>query len=941
MGDRGIPWILIVENWGNFQGGRSDSTKNEREDGVGTMNTVRVHVSAGEGVEDARRAVQDVLEMLNRHFRARGVEFVTAGEGKGDWTIALYWKDFGGMGRDEFEKVYEGFRKEKKPVIHVFFKEPDEGIAEALKAFKDAFAEKYGHFYCHFETVDAVRFQLVSQGLWLLPGTGSLGERDALKVEDGVVRLGNEPVAKMENLSFAKLNARRKSLLRKIADAEKRVEELEEDAATSDDEEMKDLLRDARMERHNLKEELKQHDGFLFNVAVEFAKTMAEETSERTRQAWKLFQQGKVQEANRLLDWNVLKESTERNRRLFQTQREAFEKNLQEYLAKAKIVMADDSMTMTERVDEASRAYDEAVAIAREIHWDDEQLARVLVTYAYLLSDMNRNGASIKLYEEALAIWRQLEKAQPVSYLALQAMTLNNLAAMRGEAGGLEKAEREYKEALKIRRELASTQPDIYEAAVAQTLNNLAVLHQKQKRLSEAETEYTEALNIWRFLISIHVGTNKSDMALILNNLASLHASVHQLEEAEHEYQESLEIRRGLATMCPAKYEKDVAQTLNNIAGFYLLNPQQIVEAEQYYAEALEIYRRLAADNPEAHEEDAVRILQNLAVLYSHTQRLVEAEKSYEEALMIQRRLTATQPRISNQVEEARMLYNLANLHLQTQRLSLAEKEYGEALAMLRKVIDINPAMYGDILVKVLDSLAILHSATQRPEEAEAEFKEALAILRRLSATQPNVYDGIMAQILNSIGLFHCSTHRLAEAEREQGEALEIYRRLSSMCPEAYQAELSLTLHGLGLLHSAMNQVTTAEREFKEAIAIRRRLAMVHPEIWERDLALTLHALAELHSDIHQLAVAEEEYQEALGILRRLAATNPAEHEMNEAMVLCNLAELKRKIGAEEQARRLAGEGVEIYKRCETREPRMFEDKVRWAEGILGNTAES
>ena len=168
------------------------------------MKTVKVHVAAGPEVEDARWTVEDVLELLNRHFRPR-VEFVAAGQGEGDWTIALYWKDFGEMGRETFEEVYERFKKEKRPVIHVFFTEPDEGIGEALKAFKEAFAERYGHFYCHFETVDAVRFQLVAQSLSMLPG-GSGNERTELAVEDGVVRLGNELVAKMANLSFGSMS---------------------------------------------------------------------------------------------------------------------------------------------------------------------------------------------------------------------------------------------------------------------------------------------------------------------------------------------------------------------------------------------------------------------------------------------------------------------------------------------------------------------------------------------------------------------------------------------------------------------------------------------------------------------------------------------------------------------------------------------------------------
>ncbi len=38
-------------------------------------------------------------------------------------------------------------------------------LDEAMRAFKDSFASKYGHFYCHFEHVDSVRSQLATQCL--------------------------------------------------------------------------------------------------------------------------------------------------------------------------------------------------------------------------------------------------------------------------------------------------------------------------------------------------------------------------------------------------------------------------------------------------------------------------------------------------------------------------------------------------------------------------------------------------------------------------------------------------------------------------------------------------------------------------------------------------------------------------------------------------------
>ncbi len=666
------------------------------------MKTVRVHVAAGEGVEDARRAVEDVLEMLNGHFRDRGVEFVAAGEGGGDWTIALYWKDFGGMGREEFETVYEEFKKEKKPVIHVFFKEPDAGIADALKAFKGAFAEKYGHFYCHFETVDAVRFQLVSQGLWLLPGTGATGERDALKVEEGVVRLENEPVARMENLPFAKLNKRRKLLVTKIADAEKRVAELEEDSATSDDEETAELLREARVERHNLKEELKQYDGFLFDVAVEFAKTMAEETSERMRKAWALFQEGKVQEANKLLDWDLLKESAERNRTLFRAQRKAFEKNLQEYLTKATIVMADDSMTMTERVDAASRAYDEAIAIAKEIEWDQEKLAEILLKYAVLLQKQGRVQSSLNLYTDALGIWRSLVIQNHKSYDANLGIVLNNIGILHDNLQCVDVAEKEYKEALEIYRRLALDNPKTYEPSVTMVLNNLGVLHKGEQRFDEAEKEYRESLAILRHLAIANPDAYAHDIAMTLSNLANLHDDAQRFCEAEKEYEEALALCRPLAKEKPHVHEPYLATILHNLASSHK-DTNRLAEAEKEFQEAASIRRRLAAENPEVYEKTLAKTLYFLGLLYQDDHREGEAEDAYVEALRIYRRLAEIDS-ARYEAWYAMTLSTLANLKSTTGRLNEAEKDCEEALEIYWRLAGTNPEVHE----KQLD-LTIIH----------------------------------------------------------------------------------------------------------------------------------------------------------------------------------------------------------------------------------------
>ena len=266
---------------------------------------IKVSVFASSCLDEVRDVVIDLLMQLNHMFGPRGVEFVLAdtsddvtGE---DLAIALYWRDFGNLPQSKFETAYESLKAGGTPTkIYVFFRESTEELDEAMRAFKDSFASKYGHFYCHFEHVDSVRFQLATQCLAYLPNRVG----DLISLDDcGRVSLLGEHVADMENLPFAKLNSKRKSLKRQIEAAESEVTNLEEESASEpDDEDLKDSLREARVKRHDLKEELKQYDGFLFSTALFFAKESAKEMDERVQKARELFEHGKVQAANKILD---------------------------------------------------------------------------------------------------------------------------------------------------------------------------------------------------------------------------------------------------------------------------------------------------------------------------------------------------------------------------------------------------------------------------------------------------------------------------------------------------------------------------------------------------------------------------------------------------------------------------------------------------------------
>ena len=344
------------------------------------MKALRVFISASAGLEETKVAVQDLLVQLNRHLAPRGVEFVAAlpeeGAAEGDMAVALYGEDFGELPKEQFEEAYEAFKAEKKPKIYVFFKETSEDITEALKAFRDSFAEKYGHFYCHFETVDSVKFQLAVQSLSLLPG-GKEGE--ALRVADSEIVLGEERIASLEMLPFAKLNVQRQSLSRQIAAAEREVAHWEAACRESpDNETLAETLRSARARRHGLKEELKHHDEYLLASAVFFAKESAGRMDERVRKAYELFERGKIQAANRILDLEELVKKDEIDKRLYDEARKARQAALREFLEKGKTALADASLSPEERHAQAREALEHALRVAQEIFCEEDEIDAIM-----------------------------------------------------------------------------------------------------------------------------------------------------------------------------------------------------------------------------------------------------------------------------------------------------------------------------------------------------------------------------------------------------------------------------------------------------------------------------------------------------------------------------------------------------------------------------------
>ena len=810
---------------------------------------IRVGVFASSSLDEVKLVVIDMLVMLNRMFVPRGVEFVLADSSDDatgeDLAIVLYWRDFGDLPLPKFETAYESLKAGGNPAkIYVFFRETSDELDEAMRAFKDSFATKYGHFYCHFEHVDSVRFQFATQCLAYLPNNRV---DDMIKLDDGgKISIFGQHIADMENLPFAKLNSKCKSLKRQIAAAEAEVANLEdESAADPDDDDLKDSLREARVRRHDLKEELKQYNGFLFSTALFFAKEAAKDMDERVRQAKELFEQGKVQAANKILDLPEMVDRANLNLKLFSQHREVCEKDSQAFTAKAEMVMADDSLAIPERVRQACEAYDNAIRIARVIHMDEQSYMGILFDYGVLLQRQNRFQPAIVRYLEALAIQRKLAKVQSEVYKPYVAASLHNLANLHRKTQRRSEAESEFVEALAIYRNLTNTQSKAYAPDLAGTLNDLALLHVDTQQLSKAESEYVEALSICRKLANVQPKLYEESVAKTLNNLALLYRNIRRIQEAEMAFVEALVIRRELAAVDREAYEPFVAGTLNNLAILHR-DMRRFPEAESEYLESLDICRNLAAVNPEMFEPELAMTLDGLANLHNDMYRLAEAETEYTEALAIRRKLAKCQPQVF-ELYVAATLNNLASLHYKIERLLDAEVEYCEALTIWRKFAEVQPEVYDPYVAATLNNLAVFHDQTQRFDEAEVEYLESLRIRRKLVALHPKVCAISMAMTLNDLANLHRKTRRLREAEIEYKESLGIYRKLSEEQPEVYEENVAMKLYDLGLFYKDVGQKQKALVAVRKALEVFTDCAARNPERFKEDVedAKTLVAYLE------------------------------------------------------------------------------------------------
>lgn len=760
------------------------------------MKTINVFLASSEELRIERNEFSDLILQLNDLFERRSIrlrlvrwEHLDSSMGvehkqheyndrlrECELCLVLYWTRFGEYTHSELETAYSELKAGRNPrKLYVFFKDTDQ-ITPELQQFRDGFASKYGHFYCRFENVDTMRLHFLLQ-LEAYQNSGT--QEPLLTLEKGKVRIDGQPFADLENIRFANRNEAFQRMKTQLAQLNGDLAEMRAaQVAAPDDEDLWEKAMNLAAERKKLADEFEQYQGYLLGMAVQFARLAAEGCTERTARARELFEQGRASEANEVLNAEQMQRDAQRNvecweqaQRLAEEYRQGVLASISEFRLKTSTAMSDTRLSLPERFAQASEAYEQAIALARKVGYDQAELANTLFGYARLCENFNNFERGVALYEEALVIYRQLGD----DFLFDRMSTLNSLGILHLSQNQHQQAKAETNEALAIISKLADADPDSYQSDLAAVHNNMGHLHSKEHQFLQASLEYEAAMSIMTPLCQADPSKHSITIIRIINNLATTYIHTERFKMAKSLLGMGLTLVRSMMAKDTQKYLPDAAILLINM-GIVHQSLDEYPQAESVSAEALKIHRGLAAENPDLYLPKVAHTLNLIGITHTddHPDK---AEAEFGEALKIYQKLAGSDPDVyRSQLAYTRWL--MGRMHTETDpNRSLAELY--EALDLYQGLAAISTDNYSHEVAMVYRDISMTYVEMDQPEKSHNECLRGLAIHRELAARNPRAYRPHLAEGLNMLGILECYLEDYTSAVETLRESVEIYSKIA------------------------------------------------------------------------------------------------------------------------------------------------------------------
>lgn len=727
------------------------------------MKTIKIFLASSEEMENDRNAFGNLIRRLDKIYEQRGIRIrlfewedhdaayndrrkqdeYNEQIRDSDLFLALFHTRAGQFTVEEFDVATEEFRRHASPKIYTYFKElqPHEQETPELAAFKKKLFEELGHYWCRYNNRDTMQLHFVMQ-LQLVENR----QMEELKVKNGHVTIAGMSVASMDRLPFAAgnedyqhMNAELDGLPAKIEKARLRADKY------PDDEDLLDELQQLLNRYNQLKEIFSRHQELLFNTAKRVAQLQASHITDRMRRAINAFNQGRVHDANLILDEaehdasQVLQEYCQ-SRELTEQKRQRVAASINELLLKASTLLADTSCPAEERVKQASNLYAQADAMAQEIEYEKEKYGNLLFAYAEFLLEYACYDKALETYDRLLSFCKELYGTEHPDTITVY----NNKGLIYSQQGNYEKALKYHSKALEIKLKVFGED----HAKTAMSYNNIGFIHFLRGNHEKASEYYRKALEIRLKTL----GDRHPETAMSYNNIGGIYSEKGYNGKALTYFSKALEIQ----VEAFGEEHPETAASYNNIGTVYY-KLGNLEKALEYYSRALEIQQKIFG---EKHPNTA-NSYNNMGTVCSGQSRNEEALAYYTKALNIQLSL-----RGKEHPETATSYSNMAGIYF-------ALEDYGKALEYCNRTLKIRIKAFGEKhpeTAMTYNNMGGAYFMQKNYEKALEYYSKALEIqLSVLGEQHPDT--GIS---YNSIGYVYAYQGNYGKALEYHNKALSI-----------------------------------------------------------------------------------------------------------------------------------------------------------------------
>ena len=675
------------------------------------MQTIRIILSAAKSLQQEKLELADLVENLNHSLESRNANILMlvwdgSETEKNDFKdkisdtdlcLALYYDTFDESTQSELETAYQSLCEGKNPKkIYVYFKE-GETISEKLKAFRDSFPTKYGHFYCSFSNIDTLKADFLLQ--FMEYQSKNLSTSKMLEVNNGKVIVDGKEYVDLKNVPFAGNNEEYNLLLKSIKKTQKLLAITDED-----DPDYADYAADLQ----DMKEKLSKMESSLWDTALMITRLSTTKCSERLKRAMDLFTAGDNKGAQAVLNEEEIERDVEHNLHLIKLGEEGKKGliiNIDEYKLKIKTIeneMAEGWLY------ESCKLHERTIELTSSLYGENS------LETAQALMDATKSIYMIEDYEK---LYQYTQKALTIRLEILGEMHIdtaqcyNDLGVASGKLGDYKSYLENANIGLEIREEIGA--PD---ALWAESYNTVGFAYSHFGE-NEKNLEYQlKSLELRRRTF----GEMNIETANAYSNVGIAYVALEQDEKYLDYSLRSLEIKKAIV----GDKHPDTALSHNNVGDAYMCI-QDYPNAIKHLQEALSINISTVG----YQKEGTLEIIENLSLAYEPNDELEKSIDYQMEAIKISEMLLG-------------MIHPRTQLSYQRAREKLdAYGDWKLALKYLNEAFDIQLKISGEPSFELADlchKIGSLHYVLNDYENAKRMVENAINILSDVDDNHSN-----------------------------------------------------------------------------------------------------------------------------------------------------------------------------------------------------------